>query len=395
MSAEQLSPGWRRVKFGDVVRDVKNTTKDPAVDGLERVVGLDHLDPESLPLRRWDELADLPDGTSFTRTFKAGQVLFGKRRAYQRKVAVPDFDGICSGDILVFEPASPDLLPELLPYLVQSDGFFDHALGTSAGSLSPRTKWQELAKYEFALPPLDEQKRIVELVAASDSARLSYDKVAACAAAGVDAARQELISEDYQADTRRLGEVTSIALGRVYPSSEYTKAGMRLLRPGNIAPGGRLSWTSSIYLPAEWATESGSVLVGPGDVIMNLTAQTLDDGFLGRVCLADVGDEAIMNQRIARLRSEEVLPAYLCAVLQHGRFRRHVAMSAKGSKIKHLYERDFADFPVPVPSLARQNEVISRLQHLDSVSRLAESTMRRSAGLRRALMESSLMGTGA
>lgn len=164
MSAEQLPPGWRKVKFGDVVRDVKNTTKDPATDGLERVVGLDHLDPESLPLRRWDELADLPDGTSFTRTFKAGQVLFGKRRAYQRKVTVPDFDGICSGDILVFEPSSPDLLPEFLPYLVQSDGFFDHALGTSAGSLSPRTKWQELAKYEFALPPLDEQKRIADLI---------------------------------------------------------------------------------------------------------------------------------------------------------------------------------------------------------------------------------------
>ena len=170
MTAEQLHPGWRKVKFGDVARDVKNTTKDPAVDGLERVVGLDHLDPESLPLRRWDELSDLPDGTSFTRTFQAGQVLFGKRRAYQRKVAVPDFDGICSGDILVFEPASSDLLPEFLPYLVQSDGFFDHALGTSAGSLSPRTKWQELAKYEFALPPIDEQKRIVDALSDADAA---------------------------------------------------------------------------------------------------------------------------------------------------------------------------------------------------------------------------------
>ena len=162
--AKTLKPGWRTVKFGDVVREVRKATKDPVADGIERVVGLDHLDRESLPLRRWDDLAELHDGTSFTRTFKAGQVMFGKRRAYQRKVAVPDFDGICSGDILVFEPSTSDLLLEFLPYVVQSDGFFEHALGTSAGSLSPRTKWQELAKYEFVLPPLDEQQRIVEVI---------------------------------------------------------------------------------------------------------------------------------------------------------------------------------------------------------------------------------------
>lgn len=163
--------GWRTVRFGDVVSHVNESTRNPASLGLDRVVGLDHLDPESLPLRRWDLLADLPDGTSFTRIFRSGQVLFGKRRAYQRKVAVPAFDGICSGDILVFEPSGSDVLPSFLPYLAQSDGFFDHALGTSAGSLSPRTKWQELAKYEFALPPIEGQKRIVEVLAASSDVR--------------------------------------------------------------------------------------------------------------------------------------------------------------------------------------------------------------------------------
>ena len=163
MSADKTFPeGWRMVRFGDVVSNVNENTRDPRSLGLDRVVGLDHLDPESLPLRRWDLLDEMPDGTSFTRTFKAGQVLFGKRRAYQRKVAVTDFGGICSGDILVFESATTDLSQEFLPYVVQSDGFFDHALGTSAGSLSPRTKWQELAKYEFALPPIDEQERIVQ-----------------------------------------------------------------------------------------------------------------------------------------------------------------------------------------------------------------------------------------
>lgn len=183
----KLPDGWRWVHFGDVVREVRAATRDPEADGLTRVVGLEHLDSESLPLRRWNELADLPDGTSFTRVFRAGQVLFGKRRAYQRKVAVPDFDGICSSDILVFEPSTDELLPEFLPYVVQSNGFFDHALGTSAGSLSPRTKWQELTRYEFALPRLLDQRYGIALLHAAETTGMAYRRSGDAAQTVVDA----------------------------------------------------------------------------------------------------------------------------------------------------------------------------------------------------------------
>lgn len=170
-STTNLPDGWRMVRFGDVVRNVDVAVRDPEATGIERVVGLDHLDPESLHIKRWNSIAE---GTSFTRKFTTGQVLFGKRRAYQRKVAVAEFDGICSGDILVFEPEGDALLAELLPFIVQSDGFFDHALDTSAGSLSPRTRWRDLAEYRFALPPRDEQRRIAELLWAADEAVESY-----------------------------------------------------------------------------------------------------------------------------------------------------------------------------------------------------------------------------
>ena len=171
MTKSSLPKGWRLVKFGDVVDNMNETTRDPASMRLDRIVGLDHMDPESLPLKRWDNFFDLHEGTSFTRVFRSGQVLFGKRRAYKRKVSVPDFDGVCSSDILVFQPKNEELLSEFLPFLVQSDGFFDHALGTSAGSLSPRTKWQELAKYEFVLPPIAEQRRIIQVMKIVEEAR--------------------------------------------------------------------------------------------------------------------------------------------------------------------------------------------------------------------------------
>lgn len=166
MNKKSLKPGWRRVKFGDVVRLSNARSQDPLTDGFERYVGLEHLEPGDLRIRNWGNVAD---GVTFTSVFRPGQVLFGKRRAYQRKVTVADFAGVCSGDIYVLETKDTEvLLPELLPFICQTDAFFDHAVGTSAGSLSPRTNWTSLAGFEFALPPMDEQRRLATTLAAQN-----------------------------------------------------------------------------------------------------------------------------------------------------------------------------------------------------------------------------------
>ncbi len=158
IQADALKTGCKLVKFGDVVRLCKDRAANPEAEGIERYVGLEHIDPNDLRIRRWGLVAE---GITFTSKFKPGQVLFGKRRAYQRKVAVADFEGVCSGDIYVLESADPKvLLPELVPFICQTERFFEYAVGTSSGSLSPRTNWTSLANFEFYLPSLEEQYRI-------------------------------------------------------------------------------------------------------------------------------------------------------------------------------------------------------------------------------------------
>jgi type I restriction enzyme S subunit len=154
------------VKLSSIISLSTSRLADPAAAGIERFVGLEHISPENLHIRNWGLVAN---GITFTSHFKPGQVLFGKRRAYQRKVAISEFEGVCSSDIYIFEIKNPDvLLPELLPFICQSEGFYQYALKTSAGSLSPRTNWSHLANYEFPLPPLDEQRRIADLLWAAD-----------------------------------------------------------------------------------------------------------------------------------------------------------------------------------------------------------------------------------
>ena len=157
--------GWKKVEFGDICRNLNITVRDPLQQGLVRFIGLDHIEPNNLHITHW---GDVSEGTTFTKRFKKGDVLFGKRRAYQRKVAVADFDGICSGDILVFDPIEKSIDPKLLPFICLSEGFFDHAIKTSAGSLSPRTKFQDLSRFQFLLPPFDQQTNLAELLWAAD-----------------------------------------------------------------------------------------------------------------------------------------------------------------------------------------------------------------------------------
>ena len=167
MGSGRLKPGWTRVAFGDVVHLRTERSSNPEAAGFNRYVGLEHLDPGELTIRRWGAVAD---GTTFTNVFRPGNVLFGKRRAYLRKVAVPDFSGVCSGDIYVLDSKDEDCLqPELLPFICQTEAFFRHAIRTSAGSLSPRTNWRNLATYEFALPPLHEQRRQATLLTAVEA----------------------------------------------------------------------------------------------------------------------------------------------------------------------------------------------------------------------------------
>ena len=155
---------WMPVKFGDVAFEPKETVKDPQAEGVEHVVGLEHIASENIHLVRSE---NLDQSTTFTKKFAVGDVLFGRRRAYLKKAAQASFEGICSGDITVLR-AKDNLLPELLPFVVQNEKFFDYAIKHSAGGLSPRVKFKDLANYQFLLPPESEQVQLAELLWAMD-----------------------------------------------------------------------------------------------------------------------------------------------------------------------------------------------------------------------------------
>ena len=155
---------WSVTRF-DQMAECLTVRVEPSETTLERYVGLEHLDPETLKISRWGTPSDVIGEKLH---FWPGDIIFGKRRAYQKKLAVADFEGICSAHAMVLRARSEIVLPEFLPFFMQSDMFFERALSISVGSLSPTINWGTLAKQEFPLPPLDEQRRIAEILWAAD-----------------------------------------------------------------------------------------------------------------------------------------------------------------------------------------------------------------------------------
>jgi type I restriction enzyme, S subunit len=349
--------GWTRVAFGDVVCLSKERAADPEAAEFERVVGLEHIDPGDLRISRW---ADIADGTTFTSVFRSGQILFGKRRAYQRKVAIADFDGVCSGDIYVLEPANDRLMPELLPFLCQTDAFFEHAVGTSAGSLSPRTNWSSLASFEFLLPPIQQQARLSEVLSASEKVRTNLGNVARAAADAMRSLCKQLFIEPRKKiAATRIGQVAQVRNGTT-PSRrnpDFWAGTVPWLPTGKV---------NERYIEAadecvtELALRKCSLRMIP--VGSTLVAMVGEGATRGKAALLRI--DATINQNFAAVSpSEDVVPEFLFYQLES--CYEPLRHWSHGTNQHALNTKLVSDFPIWIPSIKEQQEIVAEISALE------------------------------
>lgn len=148
--------------------------KKPAEEDRFTYIGLEHLDTGSLNVTRFgSDVA--PIGEKLV--MRKGDVLFGKRRAYQKKVAIAPFDGIFSAHGMVLRPQEKVVDRKFFPLFISSDYFLDAAIKISVGSLSPTINWRDLKDLEFELPDLDTQKELAEVLWAINDTIESYKKL--------------------------------------------------------------------------------------------------------------------------------------------------------------------------------------------------------------------------
>lgn len=209
-----------QVKLGDVAVESRETYKGDKT-GMP-IVGLEHITPGEVTLSNWDTDTD----NTFTKRFRKGDMLFGRRRAYLKKAAQAPFDGICSGDITVIRAKEDLLLPELLPFIIQNDNLFDFAVGKSAGSLSPRVKWDNLKNYTFELPPMEEQRKLAAVLWSINDTLLAYQKLLTETDALVQAQFVEMFGDpvvnEKSYPLKKIEEIASTRLGKMLDSKRQS-----------------------------------------------------------------------------------------------------------------------------------------------------------------------------
>lgn len=173
MTGQELTKDWKLVRFGEIAENISKRAS-PRPGDEKTYIGLEHLDPGSLEVKRWGSEAVLK-GQKLA--IKKGDILFAKRNAYLKRVALAPFDGIFSAHGMVIRPLGGDMHPEFLPFFMQSNAFMNRAISISEGSLSPTIKWKTLAVQAFNIPPPSEQIRLLEVLKKASESMSKLDEL--------------------------------------------------------------------------------------------------------------------------------------------------------------------------------------------------------------------------
>lgn len=218
-----------RYRFTDIAIN-STAKKKPTEEDKYTYIGLEHLDSGSLEVTRWgSDVA--PVGEKLL--MKKGDVLFGKRRAYQKKVGIAPFDGIFSAHGMVLRPRENVITKEYFPLFISSDYFLDEAIRISVGSLSPTVNWKDLKDLEFNIPTIEDQKKIAPVIWAAIAVKTAYK---AQIQATDDLVKSQFIelSNDASCAEYRMGDLATYINGFAFKPKDWSIDGDPIIRIQNL-----------------------------------------------------------------------------------------------------------------------------------------------------------------
>jgi type I restriction enzyme S subunit len=379
---------WQTVKFGDVVFEPKESTKDILADNIQHVVGLEHITSGDLHLRNSNTIEE---STTFTKKFAVDDVLFGRRRAYLKKAAQAKFSGICSGDITVFR-AKDNLLPELLPFIVHNDKFFDYAIKHSAGGLSPRVKFKDLANYEFLLPPKDQQAKLAELLWAMDDViekeninklkyetfykRYLYDSVSGKLSTQFKTWKEYLLG-DLGESFGGLNGKTKKDFGEGSPFVNYM----------NIFSNSKIDPSKVDYVRIDKGEKQNELKYG--DILITGSSETPQELGMSSVVLDDLKGYYLNSFCFGfRLKDfETLLPEYARFLMRGEEVRKFMFKRAQGSTRFNLSKTTVKEkMKIVLPKIEEQKEIANKLEFMVSNISNFESKISSSKALQKSLI---------
>ncbi|MCG3110989.1 MAG: restriction endonuclease subunit S [Candidatus Manganitrophus sp. SB1] len=373
---ERPPRSWTPASFGDICSRVQDPAS-PSADGSRLYLGLEHL-ASGLPslVGRGTE----SDVHSSKTTFRSGDVLFGKLRPYLRKSVLVNEDGICSTDILVFR-ATERCIPEFLCMLTHTDEFVGHAKATTSGVQHPRTSWASLREFKITIPPLDEQRKIAAVLGVVQRAIEQQERLFQLTAELKKALLHQLFTQGLRGEPQKqteiglvpeswgvveLANLFEIKHGFAFEGEFFASDGSYiLLTPGHFFEEGgfRDQKDKTKFYTGDFPR---SYLLEKGDLLVAMTEQKA--GLLGSSIVIPESDKFLHNQRLGlihRLHDSRLNKLFLYYFFNTADVRKHIAMTASGSKVRHTSPGKIRELKIALPSLDEQRQIVGVFQVAD------------------------------
>ena len=397
-----LPKHWKNVQLNEIACLRRENIK-PTDFSQFNYVGLEHIDSGESQLKRWGDASEVKSAKSH---FYPNDVLYGKLRSYLDKAVIAEMEGICSTDILVVT-ANPHTIPRFLVNLLHTHSFISHATATSTGVNHPRTSWNSLGKFTFALPPLPEQRAIAAVLSAIQEAKFARQKEIALERERKAALMEYLFSHGTKGEPLKqteieeipeswklvkLGQLCNVFSGYGFKTKDYTQEGIPLIKIGNLQDGEVVINPNNDYMPESWQQKEQlqEFILKSKDILIALTGATT-----GKTAVVPPSLEgALLNQRVGKIEliSPNAEQDFILVVIKTRFFQAAIQQNILRSAQGNISPSSIARIPIPLPSIAEQRTIASVFQAINGKTAVLKEEAEHLDELFHAMLEELMTG---
>lgn len=347
--------------FGDLVRNCKEKV-DRDNNPYEYFVAGDHMETERPKLTMRGRFDESDVGPAFIRMFKPGQVLYGSRRTYLKKVSVADFEGVTSNVTFVLETKDESILPQrLLPFLLLSDRFTSYSTGKSKGSTNPYVLFSDLADFEIDLPAPKTVAEIADIMCTAERLKEDYRSLIATCDDVVKSQFVEIFSKK-EFPLIPLSQACTKITDGTHKTPQYQEAGIAFISAKNVTSDGKLDFSDIKHISTdEYESIQKRCETQIGDVLLTKS------GSLGMPAIVDVDFPIGLFESLAVLKyRRDILDGvFLREQLKSARVQDQFTGGVKGIAVKHLHLNVIGRTSIIVPPLELQEEFTDFVAQVD------------------------------
>ena len=343
-------------KMSDVAVEVNDRENNPASSKYDRFVGLEHYVSGEVIIRNYGSTENLE---STMKIFQNGDVLVARRNVYLKRASMVDFDGLTSGDSIVLRAKNP-VIGRILPFVLNTDAFWDFADQYSDGTMSKRLSPKTLMTYEFVLPDEDELEKFADLLWAANDTRESYQALLRQTDELVKSQFIELFG-DNEYPEYKLSEVCEKITDGTHKTPNYQDEGITFISAKNIVDG-KLNFSDIKHITiTEYEEIQKRCRLEQGDLLMSKS------GSLGSLAIVDTDEPLGLFESLAIIKYNRQLlnGIFLMEQLRSDKSQGQLMSGVKGVAVKHLHLNVISETTVIVPPLEQQLEFAKIVQQTD------------------------------